>query len=211
MTGKGGERVLFIFYANIDSVPDKPDSLPLSSYRLDMLASCRSAQRRRQGIGAELLLIHALRSVSADLQLPLPIAVKPNGMPFLQDSDLHFSLSHSASFAACALSDHPVGLDLERRGRMNDALLRRCFSPEEQSLIRSSQEPDLLFTRLWTGKESFVKATGQGILSPLRDIQTLDPPEGVSFWQTDLDAFCLSACVLGSTAVPDQIEQIILP
>lgn len=203
--------MLFVFYANIDSVPDSPDGLSLSSYRLEMLASCRSAKRRRQGIGAELLLIHVLRSVSPDLHLPLSIAAEPDGKPYLKDSALHFSLSHSGSFAACALSDLPVGLDLEYRGRISDALLRRSFSPEEQTLIRSSQDSDLLFTRIWTGKESFVKATGQGILSPLREIQPLNPPAGVSFWHKDLESFCLSVCVLGFSAEPDRFEQIVLP
>ena len=203
--------MLIVFYANIDSVPDSPDGLPLSSYRLQQLASCRAVQRRRQGVGAELLLIHALRSVSPALPLPLSITAEPGGKPCLPDPALHFSLSHSGSFAACALSDLPVGLDLEDRGRLSDALLRRSFSPEEQSLVRDATEPDLLFTRLWTGKESYVKATGRGILFPLRNIQPLSPPPGVSFWQRDLDAFCISVCVLGPAADPDRFEQIILP
>ena len=203
--------MLFVYYANIDSVPDSPEGLPLSAYRLEKLSSCRSAERRRQGIGAELLLIHALRAASAGLQPPLAIAAQPEGKPYLMDSDYHFSLSHSGSFAACALSDAPVGIDLERRVRMRDALLRRSFSPEEQALIREHADPSLLFTRLWTGKESCVKATGQGILFPLRDIQPLDPPPGVSFWQRDLDGCCLSVCILGTSAEPDIIQQITLP
>ena len=211
MEARGGERVLIVFYANIDSVPDSPEGLPLSSYRLEKLASCRSAQRRRQGIGAELLLIHALQFASEDLQLPFSIAAETDGKPYLLGSALQFSLSHSGSFAACALSDYPVGLDLERRGRFSEPILHRSFSPEEQTLVRSAQDPDLLFTRLWTGKESFVKATGQGILSPLGEIRPLDPPSGVSFWIKDLDACCLSVCVLGDSAEPDTFQQILFP
>lgn len=203
--------MLSVCYANIDSVPDSPEGLSLSAYRLEKLSSCRFAERRRQGIGAELLLIRAIRSVSSDLQLPLAIVAGPDGKPYLPGSALHFSLSHSGSFAACAISDHPVGLDLERRGRLSDALLRRSFSPEEQALIRAAEDPDHLFTLLWTGKESYVKATGQGILFPLRNIQPLDPPPGVSFWQRDLDGCCLSVCILGTSAEPDIIQQITLP
>ena len=203
--------MLSVCYANIDSVPDSPEGLSLSAYRLEKLASCRFARHRRQGIGAELLLIRAIRSVSSDLQLPLAIVAGPDGKPYLPGSALHFSLSHSGSFAACAISDHPVGLDLELRGRMSEPLLRRSFSPEEQAIVRAAEDPDLLFTRLWTGKESYVKATGQGILFPLRDIQPLDPPPGVSFWQRDLDGCCLSVCVLGTAAEPDIFQQITLP
>ena len=203
--------MLRVFYANIDSVPDSPEGLPLSSYRLEKLSTCRYAERRRQGIGAELLLIRALRSVSSNLLLPLVIAAGSDGKPYLLGTKVHFSLSHSGSFAACALSDHPVGLDLEQRGRMSEPLLRRSFSPEEQSLVRAAEDPDLLFTRLWTGKESFVKATGQGVLSPLREIQPLEPPSGVSIWQRDLDAFCLSVCVLGAAAEPEIFQEITLP
>ena len=132
--------MLSVCYANIDSVPDSPEGLSLSAYRLEKLSSCRSAERRRQGIGAELLLILALRAASAGLQPPLAIAAQPEGKPYLMDSDYHFSLSHSGSFAACALSDAPVGIDLERRVRMRDALLLRSFSPEEQALYEEACE-----------------------------------------------------------------------
>lgn len=203
--------MLIVVYANIDSVPDSPGSLPLSSYRLEKLASCRSVQRCRQGIGAELLLIRTLQLSGLSPALPLAISVEKNGKPILIGSELYFNLSHSGSISACALSDSPVGLDLEQRGRLREPVLRRCFSQEEQALVREAEDPDLRFTRLWTGKESYVKATGQGILSPLCEIQPLDPLPGTAFWQRDLDACCLSVCVLGASAEPDIFQQVILP
>lgn len=200
--------MLRVFYANIDALPDVPDGLPLSAYRLEKLASCRSSRRRRQGIGAELLLIRTLQMSGFSSTLPLSVSTEKNGKPFLIGSELHFSLSHSGSFAACALSDFPVGVDLEKRDSLSEPVLRRFFSPEEQALIRSSEDPDLSFTRLWTGKESFVKATGSGFLLPLREISPLSPSPDISFWQFDHASFCLSVCVLGGSAQPDSFQQV---
>ena len=90
------------------------------------------------------------------------------GKPHIPDLPLHFNLSHSGRFCLLAASfSRPVGADLERwREKLDFAgLARRCFSTAEQdwweSLSESSRIP--AFFQLWTCKEAFVKAAGQGI------------------------------------------------
>lgn len=202
--------MLLTYYADVSALPDQPGRLPLSSYRLAQLASCRSSERRRQGIGAELLLIHALRSLDPSFLLPLSIEKEPCGKPYLRDSKLFFSLSHSRSFAACAVSDTPVGIDLEGERPMHEPVLRRCFSEQEQALIRRADRPDFAFIQLWTQKESYLKATGDG-LRALNSIDLLSPPPNASFAHMLLGKMHLSVCVLGQpagTSLPELVDLV---
>ena len=199
--------MLRVYYAEVAAVPDQPGALPLSSYRLAQLSSCRSPQKRRQGIGAELLLIHALRSLKRDLPLPLMIEKEPGGKPFLSGTPIHFSLSHSGEIAACALCDAPVGIDVETERPLKEPLLRRCFSEEEQRLILASEYPAASFTSLWTQKESYLKAIGEGLRS-LGKIDLCAPPEDASFHTMQQGTLHLSVCVLGQSADPERVENV---
>lgn len=199
--------MLRIYYADISALPAESGDLPLSAYRLAQLSSCRLPLRRRQGLGAELLLIHALREEMGNCLLPLSIERTPDGKPFLPGSPIRFSLSHSGETVACAISDAPVGLDLEAEQPLKEALLHRFFSEQEQRLVLGSACPASAFTELWTKKESYLKATGEG-LRALSGIDLLSPPENAFFHHWQLGTLHLSVCVLGCPAVPYRIKEI---
>ena len=75
-----------------------------------------------------------------------------------------FNLSHSNDFVMLAISNTPVGCDIER---LHKAILsHHVFHPQELSRLRSLPEGDARnheFLRLWTAKEAFLKAIGTGI------------------------------------------------
>lgn len=122
-------------------------------------------------LGAELLLRYGLCQAGLS-ELPLSLEFGEHGKPYLKDSDIFFSLSHSGDWAVCAVSDIEVGCDIERI-RPVDLKLARRFSPEEYSAIISADEENRLelFFRCWTLKESFMKATGLGLKLPLNEFQ----------------------------------------
>ena len=76
---------------------------------------------------------------------------------------LYFNLSHCKQAIACALSESPIGVDVETIGRYSESLARHVLSPEEFDLVSSAPDPQIPFTRLWTQKEAVVKLTGRGI------------------------------------------------
>lgn len=75
-----------------------------------------------------------------------------------------FNLSHSGDFVMLAISDTPVGCDIER---LHKAILsHHVFHKNELALLSSLPEGDARnreFLRLWTAKEAFLKAIGTGI------------------------------------------------
>ncbi len=93
-----------------------------------------------------------------------PVLRTENGKPYFEGaSGVYFSISHSKEYWACAVSDGPVGMDLQyhKAGRF-DRIPERFFHPQE-ALWLEGQESTSAFFDVWTAKESYVKWTGKGI------------------------------------------------
>jgi 4'-phosphopantetheinyl transferase len=96
----------------------------------------------------------------------------PQGKPALAnglaEAGLHFNLAHSGDLALLAVTRlEPVGIDLEHVRPLPDAgeLVARFFSARENAVYSSlpaAQQPAAFFD-LWTRKEAWLKATGDGI------------------------------------------------
>lgn len=126
---------------------------------------------RAQSFAASVLLSRAVALHVPALTQPLEILIAPQGKPyFAHHPDCCFSLSHAGEWAVCALSDHPVGVDIERCTDGRRDIAARFFHEEEVRLLRSlpAAQHDNAFYALWVLKEAFVKATGQGLALPLR-------------------------------------------
>lgn len=105
-----------------------------------------------------------------------PVAVGDHGRPFLQGCpEICFSISHTRGLAACAIHTCLVGLDVQEIVKPSPALVRRVLSLQEQELMEQAalegeKQAAELFTRLWTLKESYVKAIGVGLGFPVETL-----------------------------------------
>ena len=93
------------------------------------------------------------------------------GAPYLQDGP-YFSISHCKTGIAVAVSDTPIGVDIESLRALNDGLVCKTMNDVEQNQIFDSVHPEMEFIRLWTRKEAYVKMQGTGIISDMHDILT---------------------------------------
>ena len=113
---------------------------------------------------------------------------KPELAEPLPGTRLRFNLSHTRGLAACALALHDVGVDVERSDRTVDlSLADHYFAPEEQRLLKAapSGERRRLFFQLWTLKEAFIKATGEGLSRPLDSFAFSLAPVRIAFADGD--------------------------
>lgn len=126
---------------------------------LDASRALRPGRTKADGSAfAWSLLALAAREVWGLRDLP-ETAVNAAGKPFFPSHPgLHFSVSHTKGTVLVALSDAPVGADVERRREIPDVVRRRLFEVEHG---------DLELFELWTLRESWYKLTGHG---DLRDI-----------------------------------------
>ncbi len=98
---------------------------------------------------------------------------EPHGKPLLAEyPHIHFSISHCREAVACAVSLHPVGIDVESLRQYKERLAAYTMSDDELALIAAAERPDAAFIRLWTMKEARLKLTGEGITDHLKT--TLD-------------------------------------
>jgi phosphopantetheinyl transferase len=97
---------------------------------------------------------------------------------------LHYNISHSGRCVAVALSDVPVGVDVEVRRHVRERVAARVLSNREQHDVKQAQEPDMAFLQLWTLKECYGKALKVGIAYPMQQVEFIpEPPEADAVWQ----------------------------
>jgi 4'-phosphopantetheinyl transferase len=89
-----------------------------------------------------------------------------NGAPrFLKQKDLYCSISHSNEYVACAISDYPIGIDIQKMKEVNQVLLSKRFFSEQEKLSEN-------FYQIWTSKESYLKMIGIGLKKELNSFYT---------------------------------------
>jgi len=90
------------------------------------------------------------------------------GKPFLDD-DIDFNISHSGNFVFCALGEKvKLGIDVEMISDIEFVDFHEVMTQKQWLIINNSENPIESFFRLWTIKESIIKAEGKGFsISPL--------------------------------------------
>lgn len=87
---------------------------------------------------------------------------------------LHFSVSHSGPWWACAVDLRPVGFDIEYPARHERfgteqgqqrllAIARRFFTEEENEFLLKNKDNFDAFFSIWVKKEAYLKYLGTGI------------------------------------------------
>jgi 4'-phosphopantetheinyl transferase len=109
---------------------------------------------------------------------------------------LEFNISHSADLALLAVcGDRIVGIDIEHIHPMNDLekLTERFFTAGEHQRIiqvptddREVNDRTIAFFRTWTCKESYLKATGEGI-GKLKDLEIFLKPNQAAYFVNPQD------------------------
>ncbi len=92
----------------------------------------------------------------------------PHGKLELFDAPLAFNLTHGGAFVLAAFAEEgPVGIDVEPRTRTDggEGLARSVLTDEEYACWREQpvEERAAWFMHVWTVKEAFIKATGEGL------------------------------------------------
>ena len=105
------------------------------------------------------------------LSHPFLFGHNEHGKPFLKDyPGIHFNLSHCKNGIAVAVSDKPIGIDIESYREVSDSLIRYTMNEEEQRIIETSDDPVRAFTEYWTKKEAVFKLRGTGITHDLHGL-----------------------------------------
>lgn len=131
-------------------------------------------------VTAHRLLCYALIASTGSVPSAQDWGAGEHGKPYLTNfNGIHFNISHSGSMAMCAVSDSPVGADVEQIKPYSDAVAKRIMSDEERRFYLCSPDKQTLFFQIWTLKESYLKYTGAG-LTALKSVTVRPSENGVS-------------------------------
>ena len=83
--------------------------------------------------------------------------------------NVFFSVSHTDGAALLVLADRPVGIDVERIRPADEGTRAFVLSEKEFAAIRTDKD----FFKVWTAKESLVKAEGSGFDRDPKDVPSL--------------------------------------
>jgi 4'-phosphopantetheinyl transferase len=142
--------------------------LMLTTTELAQANRCRLPHIRQRKVVARARLRQILSSYVGIAPQLIEISRGIHGKP--QVLGLEFNVSHSENLAVYAISQQPVGIDIEYvRSLEMTGLVQRFFAPAElvcwQQLPEEQQQ--LAFFRAWTMKEAYLKAIGTGLHTPL--------------------------------------------
>lgn len=137
---------------------EKIKNLPL--WRQKKVESLKKEDKVRSVV-AFLLLERALQDLGIS---PVPeFAYEEFGKPYLPGYPVHFSLSHTKNAVACAVSDCPIGVDVQEKMKYSSRLSKRICSDAERTALENAEDKGLVLTALWTKKEALAKCSGKGL------------------------------------------------
>jgi 4'-phosphopantetheinyl transferase len=175
-----GEADVWAFPLDVDPARLADYCGILSSAEQERAERFRFERDRTRYITAHAVLRQILARYLASDAGELHFGAGPRGKPFLAGpsagSPLHFNLSHSGHLGMAVVScDRPVGVDVEALRPLADAadLVARFFSSRERDSFEQLPEHQqtAAFFNLWTRKEAWLKATGEGISESLRLVE----------------------------------------
>ena len=146
--------------------------------RIKKFNSLSSTKDRLNCVVAYFLLYFALKECNlCDVQLPISFTYGKSQKPHIKGlSSVHFNLSHTDSAVICAISDHEVGVDIERRRSINLKISSKICTKSEQKLLKNSCNMEKMLLEIWTKKESCAKMYGCSVFGNFLQIDTLNAP-----------------------------------
>jgi len=153
------ERML-LYYMDVSELDFSEIQGSVSKERIEKSSKYFHKKDKCLSIGVEILLNHALGKIG--IFDPI-FDTDRYGKPYLKNySDVYFNLSHSEKFVACAVSDSPVGVDIEYIHDIDLDIAKHYFFGSEYEYIVNNNDKKKAFFQLWVLKESYMKMTGLG-------------------------------------------------
>lgn len=159
------------------------------------LLRLRLPQAQKQSLAAD----HLARKMLKDRCGAAEIVFRrgENGKPFVE-LPICFNLSHSGDFAACAVHERPVGVDIEVLREIPARTARRvCTARELDSLYEGGAFDSARFLQVWTAKEAYLKYLGCGLRKAPREVEVVGEDGalrvcGCKLFTCRTDAYALS-------------------
>ncbi len=150
---------------------DQPEYGCLSLEELKICLKFASCKRRSEFVSGRVACKKAFFNfISEDMECfekfsSVSVLSTEIGSPFIENSNLFASISHSYGIAIASVSQNIVGIDIEQIDPKRISALKRMSTEYSSENVRD-------LTVLWTLKESFSKALQTGIVKDFKYYET---------------------------------------
>ncbi len=189
-------------------VPDDPAIVSSRSACLSAEEHVRGARFRHSGARDEFVFRRIMLRELAGSILGVPsqrlqFSEGAFGKPYVSvpsNSELQFNISHAGGWVVVAVSRlNPVGVDIELpvSDLPIEFLTKQVCSVGEAAML-AGFPPDLRtaeFLRIWTVKEAYLKATGEGLTERMTSVDAFALPEPWSCAELELPEGVIGAVV----------------
>ena len=150
---------------------------PASFFETDIQLAVPIANEERKIQHLAVRLLFKLMMPAADLN---QLVMADNGKPYLIGLPFHFSFSHCKGYAACALDDKPIGIDIEIIHPRIAKVAHKFLNEKEKSMIADLEQEDQLnqLAFLWAAKEAMYKKYEQLGIDFAKDFNILELTKG---------------------------------
>lgn len=174
----------------------------LASDRMKKIETCRFIHDKYESAGAGYLAQYLLITsgfYSDDLYFD------DDGKPLIKGNRAFFSLSHSYPWVIAAISDTPIGIDIEKKDPALLDLMNHICTPEEIQFLNSVNDDDKsdLMMTIFSEKECMIKRDG---INDFRCLSTLHPVNKGEFKQVVVDGY--TCIIYGKKGIYCEIQEI---
>ncbi len=161
-----------LFFYNINKMSDElyeSELEKLPRIRREIILKKHDISDRKRSLAGDILAKKYISKIFSVNKENISFAIGEHGKPYVVNVPAHFSISHSGNYTAIAISNKPIGLDIEMLREFSAVVAHRIFNKDELAYIsgaaipKSKSEMQRCFYEIWTAKEAYVKYTGQGL------------------------------------------------
>ncbi|OSX93232.1 4'-phosphopantetheinyl transferase family protein [Bacillus mycoides] len=157
--------MLELYLANITDFSDEQYQTfykTADSAKTQEINAFRKNEDKQRSLLSNHLLIKLLNVYT---QKKIKISKNEYGKKYLTNNEVFFNISHSGNWVLLGISDHEIGVDIEKIEPLDYIGLSTFFSEPEQDYLKSLHIEYLKneFYRIWTANESYVKFLGKGL------------------------------------------------
>lgn len=132
-------------------------------YKQEKIKKYKSEKEIKMSIIGEIILKELLKKNYNLNYNRLIFKTNKNGKPFIANSNVFFNISHSKEYIIVAISNNPIGVDIEKKRKISNNMIKYITNESEKNYILSSKDFLNTFFKLYVLKEAYIKMLGLNI------------------------------------------------
>lgn len=166
--------------------------IKLSIDRRNYVNKFKNYEDKCNSLIAYLLTVYGIKKIFNTELSGLSFSYTNFGKPYFTNyPNIHFNISHIKSKVICAISDNPVGVDIQDIVEIKKNCYSSVLSTNEIEYLSTHDNSNIEFLRIWAIKEAYTKYTGLGLNQDFDKLNIVSSESNdINFNGTNIHVFC---------------------